>query len=102
MPGTVVRECLWLRKLLRDLGMGIHGTASIWCDNQAAITQLDNPISSSQSKHFDVLHHATRERVARKEVSFSYCPTGLMVADALTKAVPGPILKFCKEGMGVK
>jgi hypothetical protein len=100
--GAVVRECLWVRKLMRDLGIAVQGPLKVWCDNQAAIIQLDNPISSSQSKHFDVLHHATRERVARREVSFAYCPSAKMVADALTKAVPAPIFKFCKEGLGVK
>ena len=97
---AATKEALWLRKLAGDL----HKEAStiiIKADNQGAIKLLKNPISSLRSKHIDVIYHFTRERVARKEVTFEYITTAEMVADILTKAVPGAKHAFCCKGMGV-
>ena len=63
---------------------------------------LKHPIASQRSKHIDVLHHFARERVARKEVEFVYCPTGEMAADFLTKAVPAGKFKKCCEMVGLE
>lgn len=98
---SAVKEALWLRKLLGDLGMdGLH-PLTILCDNQATIKLLVNPIVSARSKHIDVLHHFARERVARQEVKFEYCGTEDMMADCLTKAVPEHKLATCCRGMGL-
>ena len=95
-----VKEALWLRKLAHDLRIEV-APISIQADNQSAIKLLKNPISSMRSKHIDVIYHFARERVARKEVVFSYISTGLMIADSLTKVVPAEKHNFCRKGMGV-
>lgn len=97
---ATVKEALWLRMLLAELGYEI-GTVSIWCDNQGCIKLSENQISSNRSKHIDVQHHFVRERVSRKEVKLVYCATASMVADCLTKPVPVPKLMACKVAMGL-
>jgi hypothetical protein len=84
---AAVKEALWFRKLARDIGLEIGGV-QILCDNQGAMKLLKHPIASQRSKHIDVLHHFARERVARREVEFVYCPTSEMAANFFTKAVP--------------
>lgn len=98
---SAVKEALWLRKLLCDFTLSSKQPVPILCDNQAALKLLVNPIVSSRSKHIDVLHHFARERVARGEVSFTYCPTDRMIADSLTKAVPEHKFLSCSSGMGL-
>jgi hypothetical protein len=98
---STVKEALWLRNLLADMGAACS-TVNIYGDNQAALKLLRNPISSVRTKHIDVAHHFVRERVARGEVSFTYLSTDKMVADALTKAVPQDKLKYCCTGMGLQ
>ena len=83
-----VKEALWLRVLTGD--------------NQSALKLLKNPVSSMRSKHIDVVHHFARERVARREVEFSYVNTNEMLADMLTKPVPGNKLQVCSDGIGVE
>lgn len=97
---AAVKEALWLRNLLMDLGVP-HKTIDIFGDNQAALKILRNPVSSVRSKHIDVAHHLARERVVRKEVSFSFIPTTEQVADSLTKALPESKVCKCRSGMGV-
>ncbi|KAJ9526423.1 hypothetical protein QJQ45_009890 [Haematococcus lacustris] len=93
------REALFLRKLMHEL-TSTSGPVPIFCDSQGAVALLKNPVESQRSKHIAVMHHMARERVWRGEVQFTYCPTADMVADVLTKALPGKKFLACKEGMG--
>jgi hypothetical protein len=98
---AAVKEALWFRKLAGDIGLEFGGV-QILCDNQGAIKLLKHPIASQRSKHIDVLHQFAKERVARKEVEFAYCPTGEMAADFLTKAVPVGKFRKCCEMVGIE
>ena len=69
-------------------------------DNQSALKLLKNPVSAMRSKHIAVVYHFARERVARREVGFSYISTNLMLADMFTKPVPSSKLLSCREGIG--
>ena len=95
-----IKEALWLRNLLSDMSLEI-GTISIKADSQSAINLLKNPVISMRSKHIDVIYHFARERVARKDVCFTYIEAGKMVADALTKPLPTAKLIYCRGQMGI-
>jgi hypothetical protein len=97
---SAVKEALWLRLLLGDLGYAMP-TMTINCDNQGAIKLLKNPIASQRSKHIDIQHHFVRERVARGEIAFQYCDTKKMTADIMTKALPKPKFDDCRISMGI-
>ena len=96
-----VKEALWLRVLLADLGIVVN-TFQIKGDNQSVLKLLKNPVSSMRLKHIDVVYHFARERVARREVEFSYVNTNEMLADMFTKTVPGNKLQTCCGGIGVE
>ena len=98
--GQAVKEALWFRKLGEDLNLDL-GPIQIHCDNQGALQLLKHPIASQRSKHIDVIHHFARERVARKEVTFSFCRTEDMKADLLTKALSPGKFKKCREEIGI-
>jgi transposase InsO family protein len=101
---SATKEGLWVRTLLKELGYEGAQTAPLHMrsDSQGALSIITNDIVSARSKHIDVQHHFVRERAARGEVSFHYCKSRDMVADALTKPLPRDAFAFCREGMGVR
>jgi hypothetical protein len=97
---AAVREGLWLRHLMGDLGVHV-GVVQLQGDNQAALALINNPVITPRSKHIDVMHHFVRERVMRGEVVFSYCATAKQVADCLTKSLPYTGFAACIGSMGM-
>jgi hypothetical protein len=97
---SAVREALWLKKLVAELGQPV-AAVPVCCDNQGALSLLHNPVLSDRSKHIDVQHHFVRERVARGEVVFGWIPTREMTADVFTKALSAELHWACCGQMGV-
>jgi len=52
-------------------------------------------------KHINVAEHFVREKADEGKVILQYCPTEEMVADFLTKGVPGPTHKWCAKAAGL-
>ena len=87
-----VREALWFRRLLSDLGLPPKRPTTIYCDNQAAINLVNNPVHHARMKHIDVSLHFVRDHQdhgnGTRSVSVIYCPTDIMIADICTKSLP--------------
>lgn len=83
------------------MDLGITGFI-INADNQGMMNLAKNPILSQRTKHVDIIYHFVRERVARGDVMFRYVPTGQMLADVFTKALPKQKHLQCCAGLGLK
>lgn len=94
------KEILWLKSLLFDFDMPLS-SIPVYCDNQAAIKIIRNPISSNRSKHIDVAFHFIRHHVAQGELTFEFCPTARMLADFLTKPLSKERLHACLAGSNI-
>jgi hypothetical protein len=94
------KEALWLH-MLHDFGRSL-ACVNMCADSRGALKVLKHPISSSRTKHIDVMHHFVRERISTGEISFSHCGTKEMVADVLTKALPKPGHQLCFSSMGLR
>lgn len=96
-----VKEALWLRILLQDMGEEA-GAVTLFCDNMGAYKLLRNPLAQARTKHIDVMHHFARERVALGEICPEPIGTEEMVADIMTKPLPAAKFTECRTRMGVR
>ena len=86
--GDGVKEALWLRELMQEIGFTLDKPTTIHQDNQSTMAIALNPIHHSHVKHMSIRSHFIRDHIAKEEVKLVYCPTGDMIADIFTKALP--------------
>ncbi|MDR3403138.1 MAG: Ty1/Copia family ribonuclease HI, partial [Chthoniobacter sp.] len=90
--GEAVRETLWLRQLLGELGLAPkHGTL-VYGDNKTANAMANNTITA-RSKHIDIRHHFVRDHIQRGDIDLQWVSTSEQQADIFTKALGTNI--FC-------
>ncbi|CAI7818154.1 unnamed protein product [Closterium sp. NIES-54] len=80
-----VREIVWQRRLLAELGEEQQGPTPLYCDSQGAIALAKNPVLHGLTKHMRVKWHWTRSMVAAGEVELRYVKTRGQPADMMTK-----------------
>ncbi|CAI7787808.1 unnamed protein product [Closterium sp. NIES-54] len=80
-----VREIVWQRRLLAELGEEQQGPTPRYCDSQGAIALAKNPVLHGFTKHMRVKWHWTRSMVAAGEVELHYVKTTGQPADMMTK-----------------
>jgi hypothetical protein len=95
----VGKEILYLRSILRDVGYAQTAPTNIYEDNLACIAMSTNPVRRKSSRHIDIRVHFCREFYAAGVMKLIPLRTHLMVADALTKSLPGPVLTQHREVM---
>jgi len=97
------KELVWIRNLVSEISPGLADTTPtvVHEDNEAAIKLASNPIDHARSKHIDVRMHYVRDQVNTGVLELKWCPTQLMVADALTKQLPKPAFQRHRESMGL-
>ncbi|KAH9657526.1 hypothetical protein KPL70_023114 [Citrus sinensis] len=80
-----VCHAIWLRNLLKELGLPQEESTEICVDNKLAIALSKNPVFHDRSKHIDTRYHFIRECIARKEVQIKYVKSQDQAADIFTK-----------------
>ncbi|CAI7895608.1 unnamed protein product [Closterium sp. NIES-54] len=80
-----VREIVWQRRLLAELGEEQQGPTPLYCDSQGAFALAKNPVLHGLNKHMRVKWHWTRSMVAAGEVELHSVKTTRQPADMMTK-----------------
>ena len=81
-------ELLWLRWLLKDLGVSTSSATPLYCDNQSAIHIAHNDVFHEQTKHIEIDCHFIHYHLvhgALKLISVSFKD---QLADIFTKSHP--------------
>ena len=95
------KEAVWLTGLLEDLGIDLETPIIIFGDNQGALALAQNPVFHPRSKHIATQYHFTRDLVHSQQIAVKYISTKIMLADALTKALPRPQHNSLAKLLGV-
>ena len=80
-----VREAIWLRLLLKEMGFEQRKPTVVYQDNRSCIDIASGKSSHSASKHIRPKLEYVKDQVDAGEVMILYIPTGDMIADILTK-----------------
>jgi hypothetical protein len=90
----VLPQVLWTRNFLTAQGYHIKDSV-VYQDNKSAILLEENGRSSSskRTRHIDIRYFFITDRIAGKEVTVEYCPTGDMVSDFFTKPLQGALFR---------
>jgi hypothetical protein len=84
---AAIQETLWLRGLIKELGLHLNSSSIIYGDNQAAISISKNGIKGERTKHVDIKWNFVTDTVESKEVQLQWIPTKEMEADIFTKGL---------------
>lgn len=80
-------EAMWLRILLSELGLYDSAPLRLYCDNQATINLVNNPVHHDRTKHIEIDRHFIREKLEQGALHISFVKSGDQLADVLTKGV---------------
>ena len=73
----------------------------LYSDNQSAITIAHGNQQHSRTKHFEIRLYFIRDTIESNKINVEYLPTDQMLADILTKGLPGPKAKTLVEKLGI-
>ena len=97
----VVKEVLWLQRLLQELGL-YQDSVTVNIDNKGAIDYANNAQFSQRTKHIDIKHHFIRDHIEKGEIRLAYVASEANIADILTKSLDKARFEKLRELMGMK
>ncbi|MCO5564328.1 hypothetical protein L7F22_017988 [Adiantum nelumboides] len=94
-------ECVWLKRLMADLGVGQNTTNTIYTGSQNALAVARNLILHARTKHIEMHYHYVREMLSVGEIGLAYVPTQDNLADLLTKTLSRKKLEAFRKALGL-
>lgn len=95
------KEAIFLKNFLKELHFEMPNPIKMFNDNQGAHLLAKNPVFHNRTKHIALRHHFVREALSDGFIDLEYLQTSEMIADVLTKGLPGPLHRKCINGLGL-
>ncbi|MCO5608673.1 hypothetical protein L7F22_062887 [Adiantum nelumboides] len=73
----VTVECVWVRRLMADLGVGQDTANTIYTDSQSALVVAKNPISHALTKHIELASGCSIS--TSQEATYNLLPSPLLL-----------------------
>jgi len=84
-------ELLWIKYLLKDLGIKYTGPMNLFCDNKAVIQIAQNHVQHDQTKHVEIDRHFIKDKLDQKIIHFPFVKSESQLVDVLTNVVSGKV-----------
>jgi len=84
----VLKEGIWIRNLLQEIGVIESGPIKILVDNQSTIKIVKGSRITQRTKHIDVKYMFSREMMSSNKLNVEYIESKWNMADCLTKPLP--------------
>ena len=84
----VLKEGIWIRSLLQEIGIIESGPIKILVDNQSTIKIVKGSRITQRTKHIDVKYMFSREMMSSIKLYVEYVESKWNMADGLTKPLP--------------
>ena len=84
---STASELVWLKQLLKDMGIMYDQPMKMYCDNNSARHIASNPVFHERTKHIEVDCHFIRENVQAKEIETPFVRSEDQLADIFTKGL---------------
>ena len=93
-------EVIWLKRILKDLGVPIKDLIPLYCDNMSSIYMAQNPVFHTHTKHIELMYHLIRERVQAGDINLQHINMNLQTVDIFTKALGADKLRQFMLNLG--
>jgi hypothetical protein len=97
-----VREVVWMRNLLQELGWEQELPTIVWQDNKSTMDMVLGNRNHQASKHVNPKYHFSQDQIEAGNIEVVHCPTKEHLADFLTKPLAkGPFQGMASETMNM-
>ncbi|KAJ0778869.1 putative RNA-directed DNA polymerase [Helianthus annuus] len=102
----VTSEMIWVRRLLKELGVISEDLMRLYCDNQSAIHIAKNQVFHERTKHIEVDCHLIRDRIVGTQkdppsIQPIHVKTEFQLADIFTKPLRKAQIDFICNKLGM-
>ena len=73
----VACEVVWLKRILKDLGVSIKDPIFLYCDTMSSIPLARNEVFHTRTNHIEVHYHFIQERLLAGDVDLQHISTNL-------------------------
>ena len=81
-------EGMWLKRLLKELGILSTDPMKVFCDNSANINIAKNPMHHVRSKHVETNRYFIKEKAEGAILQLVSISTNTQLANILTRSLP--------------
>lgn len=94
-------EILWLKALLKSLGVSHSAPVRLYCDNTATLQIAANPVFHERTKHIEIDCHFIRDLIIAGKVVTTHVSSTQQPADIFTKALVTPQFRHLLSKLGI-
>ncbi|KAK3008523.1 hypothetical protein RJ639_013231 [Escallonia herrerae] len=84
---TTTSELLWLKGIMRSLGVSHNFAMHLSCDSQAALHIAKNSVFHELTKHIEVDYHFVHDEIIKDNIHPQFVPSHAQLADIFIKAL---------------